>query len=78
MSPEQMLKMATCFTVDEGITIEKRGDDIWCVSVFGSVLDKDLNRHFEPPPIYQSDEFKSKTRFSLNDAFDLAFKYKDV
>ena len=78
MTKDEMLKLATCFMIAEDITVEKRGDEKWCVLVFGqSVLDKDMNRIYEPSPSNRSEEFIKSTRFSLNDAFYLALEYKE-
>jgi hypothetical protein len=73
----EKLSMATRFKFDEDadVTIEKRGKDTWCVSVFGSVLDRELNRHYEPMPSNRTDEFVEMTRFSLDEAFNIANDY---
>lgn len=69
---------ATCFEIAEDITIEKRGEDLWCVSVFGkTVLDRDLNRHYEPLPSGRTAEFIAATRFTLEDAYTIAKRYEE-
>lgn len=75
MTEQEMLSLAICFQIDEDIFIEKRGNEKWCVKVFASVLDRDLNRHYEPMPSNRNDEFINNTRFSLDEAFDIAKKY---
>ncbi len=78
MSHEEMLKYATCFSINEIIKIEKRNDDKWAIVVFEtSVIDKNLKRHYEPLPSQRTKEFNSLTRFSLKEAFDIANQYKD-
>ncbi len=72
---EQKLSMATRFQLNEDVAIEKRGEDKWCVNIFGSVLDCDLNRYYEPMPSNRTDEFINMTRFSLEEAFDIANRY---
>jgi hypothetical protein len=77
MTKDEMLNLATCFKIHEDITVEKRGKDTWCVSIFGSVLDKDLIRHHEPPPSWRTEEFIQNTRFTLTEAFALAKRYNE-
>jgi hypothetical protein len=75
---EQMLKMATRFQIAEDIAIEKRGKDLWCVSVFGgTVLDRELQRHYEPMPSSRTEEFIAATRFDLEEAFSIARRYNE-
>lgn len=75
---EKMLKQATRFEIAEDIVIEKRGKDKWCVVVFGgTVLDSDLNRHYEPMPSSRTAEFIAATRFTLEDAYTIAKRYKE-
>lgn len=73
-----LLQYATRFEIAEDVMIEKRGKDKWCVQVFGgTVLDKDLSRHYEPSPSNRTEEFIAATRFTLEDAYNLARKYID-
>ncbi len=75
---EQMLKMATRFQIAEDIAIEKRGENRWCVVVFGgTVIDCDLNRHYEPMPSSRTEEFIAATRFDLDEAFSIAKRYDE-
>jgi hypothetical protein len=68
---------ATRFEIAEDITIEKRGNDLWCVTVFGgTVLNRNLERLYEPLPGNRTDEFIAATRFTLEDAFTIAKRYK--
>lgn len=72
-----LLEFATQFMVDENIYIEKRSNNSWCVKVVSTILDRDLNRYYEPFPSNQSDEFKRLTRFTLDEAFAISFRYID-
>jgi hypothetical protein len=72
---EQMLKMATRFQIAEDIAIEKRGENRWCVSVLGTVVDRELQRHYEPMPSSRTEEFIAATRFDLDEAFEIARRY---
>lgn len=75
---EKMIKMATRFEVAQDLHIERRGEGRWCVLVFGgTVLDRDLNRHYEPMSSSRTEEFISATRFSLEEAFDIAKRYDE-
>ena len=68
---------ATRFEIAEDIVIERRGEDLWCVLVFGgTVLDGDLNRHYEPLPSGRTAEFIAATRFTLEDAYTIAKRYE--
>lgn len=68
---------ATRFEIAEDITIEKRGNDLWCVTVFGgTVLNRNLERLYEPMPGNRTDEFIAATRFTLEDAFTIAKRYE--
>jgi hypothetical protein len=73
---ELLLERAVRFQVGEDVYVEKRGEDAWCVSVFGgTVLDRDLQRHCEPMPSNRTDEFVTATRFSLSEAMSIADRY---
>lgn len=73
---EKLISTAIAFEISPDVVVEKRGNDTWCVKIFGStVLDKNLQRHHEPMPSNRSDEFISKTRFTLDTAIDLAYKW---
>ena len=76
---EILSQYATRFQIAEDIAIEKRGEGKWCVQVFGgTVLDRDLNRHYEPMPSSRTEEFITATRFTLEEAFDIAQRYNQV
>lgn len=76
---EILSSYATRFEIAEDITIEKRGEDLWCVSVFGkTVLDRGLNRHYEPLPSKRTEEFIAATQFSLEDAYTIAKRYEKL
>ena len=73
---ELLLERAVRFQVGEDVYVEKRGEDAWCVSVFGgTVLDRDLQRRREPMPSNRTDEFVAATRFSLSEAMSIADRY---
>ena len=73
---ELLLERAVRFQVDEDVYVEKRGEDAWCVSVYGgAVLDRDLQRHREPMPSNRTDEFIAATRFTLSEAMSIADRY---
>lgn len=76
MTDKEKLAMATSFQVAEDLTIEKRGESTWCVKYFGStVLDRELERHYEPMPSGRTEEFIAATRFTLDEAFEIASAY---
>jgi len=73
---ESMLNRAVRFQVGEDVYVEKRGENAWCVSAFGgTVVDRDLQRHYEPMPSNRTEEFIAATRFSLEEAFDIAQRF---
>ena len=73
---EAQLALATRFEIAEDIAVEQRSKDRWCVSAFGgTVVDRDLQRHYEPMPSNRTEEFIAATRFSLEEAFDIAQRY---
>lgn len=75
---EILSQYATRFQIAEDIAIERRGEGKWCVQVFGgTVLDRDLNRHYEPMPSSRTEEFIAATRFTLEDAFTIAKRYEE-
>lgn len=78
MTDQEILQKAVKFQLDEDVFVEKRGMEKWCVTVFGTVLDYDLNRYYEPLPSNRTEEFVSLTRFSLKDAFDIANRYIEL
>jgi hypothetical protein len=73
---ESKLSQAVRFQINEDVFVEKRGEDAWCVSAFGgTVVDRDLQRHYEPMPSSRTDEFIAATRFSLSEAMSIADRY---
>jgi hypothetical protein len=73
---EARMVTAVRFQIAEDVFIEKRGEGKWCVQAFGgTVVDRDLNRHYEPMPSSRTEEFIAATRFTLDEAFDIARKY---
>lgn len=77
MTEQEMLARATRFEIAEDVFVEKRGENSWCVSVFGTVVDRDLKRCYEPMPSSRTEEFIAATRFTLEEAFDIAQRYAD-
>lgn len=75
---EAKLEKAIRFQIAEDVFVEKRGEYSWCVSVLGTVLDRDLNRHYEPMPSNRSEKFISSTRFHFDEAFELAKRYTEL
>ena len=76
LSAHEMLKLATRFQLEEDVSIEKRGASSWCVKVIDtSVLDRNLNRLHESMPSNRTQEFIDSTRFTLDEAFQLATAY---
>lgn len=75
MTEQEMLKLAVRFQVAEDVFVEKRGNDSWCVSVFRTVLDRDLTRQYEPMVSGRTDDFIAATRFTLEEAFEIATRY---
>lgn len=76
---EAKLAQAVCFQLAEDVFVEKRGEGKWCVRAFGNtVVDRDLNRQYEPMPSSRTEEFIAATRFSLDEAFDIARRYNQV
>jgi hypothetical protein len=72
---EARFELATRFQIAEDIAIEKRGENRWCVSVLGTVVDRELQRHYEPMPSSRTEEFIAATRFDLDEAFEIARRY---
>jgi len=75
MTDQEMLARAVRFQIGEDVFVEKRGENRWCVSVFGTVVDRELQRHYEPMPSSRTEEFIAATRFDLNEAFDIAQRF---
>lgn len=66
---QALLTQATAFRIDREITVEKRGDDQWCVAIAGgSVLNGQNEEEYEPNPSSRTDAFIARTRFSLPEA----------
>jgi hypothetical protein len=74
---EAKLEQAVRFKITEDVYVEKRGDYSWCVNVLGSVVDRDLNRHYEPSPSNRTEEFIAATRFFFDEAFEIARRYNE-
>jgi hypothetical protein len=77
MTDQELLSKAVKFEISktEDIFIEKRGENSWCVSMYGTVIDHHLERHYEPSPSNRTQEFIDATRFSLTEAFEIANRY---
>lgn len=55
-----------------GIRVEQRGPGSWAVVERSWCLDRDGHREYESMPSERTDEFKTRFRFTLDDAFDIA------
>lgn len=55
-----------------GITIERRGKDLWAVCRYGLVYASDGQWEYEPLPSSRDDEFIRRTRYSLHNAYEMA------
>lgn len=62
--------------VDLGLTIERRAEGLWVVSMGRSVVTRHLSREYEPMPTSRSEEFIARTRFPMNEALDIARAYQ--
>lgn len=85
-SPEKMLSLATSFVVMErdrqtgqpeiAIILRDRAPNKWAVQFDGMfVVNRDLEDVYEPSPSNRTDEFKATTRFSLEEAWEIAEKF---
>ncbi len=85
-SKEEMLSKATSFTVLErdkktgrpeiSIVLRDRNPNKWAISLDGmGVLTRNFEYVYEPSPSNRSDEFIASTRFSLEEAWELAEKF---
>ena len=70
------LSMARSFQIGK-LSVEWRNDDLWAVTDCGSVLSSDGEWVFEPLPSRRTDEFKARTRFDRDTAFEMARKLQD-
>lgn len=58
------------------VTIEKRDDNnCWAIVSGSSVLAKDGAWEYEPRPSSRTDEFKQRTRYTINEAMDTLEKF---
>ncbi len=74
-TPEELLALATCFQLDEDVTVERRGEGVWAVCVFGTCVTATLQRRHEPRSSGRSPEFIAETRFERDRAFEIAEAY---
>lgn len=74
-SPEDLLALATCFQIDEDVSVERRGEGLWAVCVLGTCLTAALERCYEPRSSGRSPEFIAATRFDRDRAFEIADAY---
>lgn len=70
-----LLSRALSFRVDSEITIVHRGSTGWAVSTGSATVNTDLEEEYEPMPSGRSEDYISRTRFSLEKAFDIARDY---
>lgn len=54
------------------ITVERRDAVRWAVCRHGAVYNKDGQWEYEPLPSSRGEDFKSRTRYSLHEAFEVA------
>lgn len=66
---KQRYLRVTKFQITKSIVIAWRGEDSWAVCDMDDVLNRDGDWEFEPFPSSRTDEFKARTRFSLDEAF---------
>ena len=75
-SPEELLALATRFTLSRDLSIERRGEGKWAVlTSTGSRVTQGLEARWEPMPSSRDDDYERDTLFSLDEAFDLAERY---
>lgn len=75
-TPQELLDLAVKFRLDPDICVEKRGEGQWAVTTpSGCCVNTDLRQEYEPLPSNRSAEMLARTRFSLEDALDLADRY---
>lgn len=83
---EEMLSKATTFVILErnrktgqpevAIVLRDKNPNKWAVSVDRmGVVNRDLEDVYEPSPSNRTDDFKTNTRFSLEEAWELAEKF---
>jgi hypothetical protein len=74
---QKMLSKATRFTFSGGrlpITVEMRGDNRWAVCDSGFCLNRDGEFEAEPLNSSRSREFLERTRYTFDEAWELAEK----
>lgn len=72
---QKMLNKAIVFKLSDGrlrITVESRGDDRWVVCDGGCCLNRDGEFEYEPLNSNRGEEFIARTRFSFEEAWELA------
>lgn len=72
-----LLAKARRFWIAEDLILESRSSrgDVWVVRCPTSVVSADLTRMLEPHPSNQTDDFKRRAHFSLQEAFSIAQQY---
>jgi hypothetical protein len=76
----EILKGVRSFRIADDIDVVLRDTEknLWAVCVFSSsVLDEDLNRHYELMSYSRDDAFIELTRFPLIEALKIAKRYKE-
>jgi hypothetical protein len=63
------LEKVTTFQIAKTISISWRGEGAWAVCDMGLVLNHDGDWEYEPTPSNRTEEFKARTRYSLDEAF---------
>jgi hypothetical protein len=72
LAAEAKLAQAVAFDLGGDIAVESRGNGAWAVKNFACVLNADGLWEWEPQPSSRDDDFISRTRFSLDEAFTRA------
>ena len=72
VQPNALVDKAEVFRVSRDITVERRGEHTWVVRRGSAVLNTDWEFEYEPMPSNRTDDFISRTRFSIIDAFQRA------
>ena len=61
----ELAAMAVRYQVAERVFLEKRDNDLWCVSTGSATLNTDFECEVEPSPSNRDDDYLSRNRFTL-------------
>lgn len=70
-----LVSTATAFRVDHNLSVVLRGNGKWVVTNGSATLNSFLEMELEPLPSSRDDDYISRTRFDLTEAFIYAEKY---